>query len=102
MRTVKTSIGFRIERLRRYLRVSQEGVGKTLGGRSRQYVADIEKDERSPTMDELKLIAVMFRLPNFDISYLVYPEKYLEMGRFKITGEEQFDPYSLHPNNHDK
>lgn len=95
MKTVQNSLGFRIERLMKYLRLSQTMTGQTIfQGRTRQYVASILRDERSPTALELKFLAILFRLPDFDIKYLIDPKEYLAMGRFKIAGEEKCDPYN--------
>lgn len=88
-RTIENSLGFRIERLRRYLRVSHTCIANLIfePKRSRQYVSEIEHDEKSITVDELKRLAVLFCLPGYDYQYLLDVEKYKTIACFKLPDE---------------
>lgn len=83
-----TALGKRIADLRKYLRISQTIIGKEIfSGKSRQYVASIESGERIPTSLELKFLAILFRLPKFDSSYLLEEDKYSKICSFKLSSE---------------
>lgn len=68
------TLGQRIAFVRKYLRISQEMIGQQIFNppKSRQYVAAIEDGSKSPTYEELQLLARLFRCPSVD--YLLKPE----------------------------
>jgi len=85
---IDNCLGDRISALRKYLRISQSLIGKEIfGGKSRQYVASIENNERSPSTQELKFLAILFRLPEFDVSFLKDKIKYEQVCNFKLSSE---------------
>ncbi len=81
-------LGDRIASLRKYLRISQTLIGKDVfSGKSRQYIANIENNDRIPSEQELKMLAMLFRLPKFDTTFLTDKVKYDKVCNFKLSSE---------------